>query len=760
MIEQGTILDNTYQIIKPIGSGGGGEIYLADHLRLEKTVVIKKIKDSVKGLIADRGEADVLKNLRHPYLPQITDYFIENNQVYTVMEYIEGESFQQLLEAGRKFAAKDIVKWGTQLSEVLAYLHSQKPPIIHRDIKPANIMLTPEGDIRLIDFNVSLGQEEYVGVLAHSDGYSPVEQYGIMRGENRSFAGERDGVRIEGTARLGRTAQGGENGTETQLLMDSGDETAILRGEQDDETELLCYDSGETGNERRGEDNAQFSISSMERKYTRLPMVNEQSDIYSLGATLYHMITGKRPRKATEQVIPLSECCDHASDGLIYIIDKAMQKDPDKRFRTADKMHDAFVNIRKLDHEYVSYALKRDVLFGIVIIAACCSIICTVLGYKMMRTEEYNTYVQQIEVANGYVQQGQMEQACEVCERAVEMRPEDLAAYVELVHIYYVWQKYEEGIERVEQLEVDTGGLTEETGAQWAALQFLSGECYMELGAFASAADCYQNAIAFQPEMGEYYTRCAIALARAGSPEEAETFLEEALQRGINDAVLYLTKAEIMLSEGQYTEAETLIYQALEMAQDSDISYHAYLTAAKLYEDGAEEIDNAAEKEKELLEAAVRDLENSYALSLSEKLGDVYYELARQERDVAQAKTYYENALVCFTDIFQSGYQNFHVMQNMAVINQMLEDYEEAEKILLDMIEIYPENYRGYMYLALLYTEIQNKISIEKRDYSAIFTYYDKAETLYQRELNNGEGIDVNMQILGNMIEDFRKLSD
>lgn len=768
MIEQGTILDNTYRIIRPIGSGGGGEIYLAFHLRLETTVVIKKIKDHVKGLIANRGEADILKNLRHPYLPRVSNYFIENNQVYTVMEYIEGESFQQLLEAGRKFAAKDIIKWGTQLSEVLTYLHSQTPPIIHRDIKPANIMLTPEGDIRLIDFNVSVGQEDYVGILAHSDGYSPWEQYGIMRSERQSGAGRSREAAAEETELTAAAMQSNEAEIYTELLQESdagvlcGDETAILQEKhgQTDETEFLIPDGQSGWNEADSGIGTGDRGSSMERKYETLPRVDERSDIYSLGATLYHLITQKRPARATEHVTPLSECSVHVGDGLLYIIEKAMQEDPAKRFQTASKMHDAFVHIKKLDHEYVVYAFKRDILYGFVIAAACCSLVCTVLGYKKMKAEEYSAYVERIEIANEYSIQGRMQEAEEACVYATRMRPDDLAAYVELVHIYYIWQKYDEGIAQAEQIAADIGNPAQEAYEQCAALQFLAGECCMELEEFGEAADYYKKAISFWPSEGEYYTRCAIALARAGEQEEADVFLEDAIQKGIPDATLYLTKAEITLGQKKYEEAETLIYKALEMTQDNDLCYHAYLTAARIYEDGAEVIDDAMEKERELLESAVAHLESGYALSLSEKLGDIYYELAGQEKNVKRAASYYENALACFNDIYQKGYQNFHVMQNMAVINQTLENYEEAEAVLLDMINVYPEDYRGYMYLTLLYTEIQNNISIDKRDYSAIFEYYEKAQRLYQREISNGESMDVNMQILEGMMKDIRKLAD
>lgn len=752
MIEQGTILDNTYKIIKSIGAGGGGEIYLADHLRLEKQVVIKKIKDNVKGLIENRGEADILKKLSHPYLPQVYDYFIENNQVYTVMEYIEGENFKQILEQGKKFAAKDIIRWGTQLSEVLAYLHSQTPPIIHRDIKPANIMLTPKGNICLIDFNVSLGEEEKRGVLAHSDGYSPIEQYGVIRTESKFQSVQHKNIGMDETEILSDAESGGHESDETEIL-----ETA-----KSDETELLLWTDEKKGYEAVPALSSSISVStsSMERKYEVLPMIDERSDIYSLGATLYHMITKKPPEKATERVTPLSECNDKVSDGLIYIVEKAMQEKPEKRFQTADKMHDAFVNIKKLDHEYISYAVKRDFLIGLLIVSFCSSIVCTVLGYKKHQAEKYNAYVAQMEAANEFYIQGMLQEAKEACEYAVEMRPEDITAYVELVHIYYTCQDYEEGLKQIQQLVSAGEKITEESDSQWAMLQFLAGECYMGLGEFNLAADSYKKAIRLKPEEGNYYTRCAIALARAGDEEGAEVFLEDALQKGISDAALYLTKAEIMLSEKKYGEAEELIYKVLDMTQDGDIRYHAYLTAARIYEEGRNELADASEKERELLETAIESLDSSYALSLSEKLADVYYELAGQEENQDKSTEYYKKALSYFNSIFQNGYRNLHVLQNIAIINQTLENYEEAEAALLDMLEIYPEDYRGYMYLTLLYTEIQNKMSIENRDYSIIFEYYDKAENLYQRSLNNGEGVDTNMQILGGMIEDLKKLAD
>ncbi|MCI8524076.1 MAG: serine/threonine protein kinase, partial [Lachnospiraceae bacterium] len=73
-LQKGTLLENTYEILEEIGSGGGGVVYKARHLRLQTDVVVKKIRDEVLGKVKSRQEADILKNLKHPYLPRVYDF--------------------------------------------------------------------------------------------------------------------------------------------------------------------------------------------------------------------------------------------------------------------------------------------------------------------------------------------------------------------------------------------------------------------------------------------------------------------------------------------------------------------------------------------------------------------------------------------------------------------------------------------------------------------------------------------------------------
>ena len=178
MLKTGMILGGTYQILGEIGSGGGGVVYKARHIRLQTDVVVKRIRDEVRGKIQSRQEADVLKKLKHPYLPRVYDFIETPEAVYTVMDFIPGISMDKALAQYGRFAQKYVLQWAKELGEALAYLHNQKPAIIHSDIKPANIILTPDGHICLIDFNISIAIDSSMkATLGISAGYSSPEQY-------------------------------------------------------------------------------------------------------------------------------------------------------------------------------------------------------------------------------------------------------------------------------------------------------------------------------------------------------------------------------------------------------------------------------------------------------------------------------------------------------------------------------------------------------------------------------------------------------
>ena len=119
------IIASTYELIEEISYGGGGRVYLANHKRLNKKVILKadKRKLSTREDLL-RREVDILKNLSNSYIPQVYDYFVEDGVVYTVMEYIDVESLDKPLKRGEHFQQKIVIKWGIQLLSALEYLHA------------------------------------------------------------------------------------------------------------------------------------------------------------------------------------------------------------------------------------------------------------------------------------------------------------------------------------------------------------------------------------------------------------------------------------------------------------------------------------------------------------------------------------------------------------------------------------------------------------------------------------------------------------
>lgn len=165
----------TYRDVHKINKGGTGTIYLAYHCNLNKYVVLKNINSS-QNLLMMRREVDILKNLKHRYLPAIYDFIEYNGKYFIVEDFIEGEDLTYYLEQNISLPESYIIKWMRQLCEVLDYLHSRTPIIIHSDIKPGNIMIDKNGDVCLIDFNISIFNEQNSRVIGYSNYYCAPEQ--------------------------------------------------------------------------------------------------------------------------------------------------------------------------------------------------------------------------------------------------------------------------------------------------------------------------------------------------------------------------------------------------------------------------------------------------------------------------------------------------------------------------------------------------------------------------------------------------------
>ncbi|WP_066377541.1 MULTISPECIES: serine/threonine-protein kinase [unclassified Anabaena] len=192
MLQVEQILHDRYQVLRQLGNNGIRQTWLAKDLQAHDTensqVVVKLLAfggavqwDDLK--LFER-EAQILKQLNHPRIPQYIDYFCVDDRTLwfgLVQEYIPGESLKEKLTAGKRFTEKQAKKIATEVLKILMYLHELNPGVLHRDIKPSNLILGEDKHIYLVDFGAVQDKAAKEGVtftVVGTYGYAPMEQYG------------------------------------------------------------------------------------------------------------------------------------------------------------------------------------------------------------------------------------------------------------------------------------------------------------------------------------------------------------------------------------------------------------------------------------------------------------------------------------------------------------------------------------------------------------------------------------------------------
>lgn len=267
--KRGEIIGGRYRLVREIGRGGFGAVYEAEDLQWARARVALKETFDPAHIAQYRAEFAVLSRLRHDHLPRYHHVFEDETSGYLVMEYVPGQSLQEVIEKkrGPLLEAQVLGAYGLQLCDALIHLHSQSPPVVHRDIKPANVRLTPEGLVKLVDFG--LVKEMSTGAAGGAAGastglgtpaYAPPEQWGM-------------------------------------------------------------------GGWRTG----------------------PHSDIYSLGATLYHLLTGQEPPSAVERasggpvLVRPAQVNRALRTAVSDVVVKAMAMEPSARFRDVETLKTALL---------------------------------------------------------------------------------------------------------------------------------------------------------------------------------------------------------------------------------------------------------------------------------------------------------------------------------------------------------------------------------------------------------------------------------
>ncbi|MBX3057744.1 MAG: serine/threonine-protein kinase [Anaerolineae bacterium] len=189
-LQPGDMLQDRYRIVGTLGSGGFSSVYKARDMRFPNVTKLCAIKEMVIStpdpqmreltIKSFEREASMLAMLDHPAIPDVSDYFTEEDRSYLVLDIIRGKDLDQWLEESTEMLDQaTALEWAIQLCDALDHLHNQRPqPIVFRDVKPSNIMLDQYGRIVLIDFGIAkVFETGDKGTMIGTEGYSPPEQY-------------------------------------------------------------------------------------------------------------------------------------------------------------------------------------------------------------------------------------------------------------------------------------------------------------------------------------------------------------------------------------------------------------------------------------------------------------------------------------------------------------------------------------------------------------------------------------------------------
>jgi serine/threonine protein kinase len=156
--DKSIVLARRYRVVRKLGEGGMGTVWLAEDIKLDDRPVAIKMLPAIlssnpRGIRQLKQEAKLAMHLSHPNIVTLRAFEEEDGSAFLVMDYVEGQTLEQLLAEKETLPEDEVIRLFTPIAEALDYAHSQK--VVHRDIKPSNILIRKDGTPFITDFGVA-----------------------------------------------------------------------------------------------------------------------------------------------------------------------------------------------------------------------------------------------------------------------------------------------------------------------------------------------------------------------------------------------------------------------------------------------------------------------------------------------------------------------------------------------------------------------------------------------------------------------------
>lgn len=461
-----------------------------------------------------------------------------------------------------------------------------------------------------------------------------------------------------------------------------------------------------------------------------------RTDLYSLGVTMYHLVTGKSPYEPPYQFVPARQLDGKLSRGIEYILDKCVQPEPEARYQSVDQLLDDLDHIYRFDKAWKRVQTIKRVRAAVIVMLLLASIGLMAAGRMVMAEEKEDQYSALLAQASE-LYTTDYDEALAALDQARALFPDRVDADRQQTYALYLNGKWQEcvdfGSQALEKFGADT-----QTRLSMAAAQF-------ELGEYEQAAEGFaQGGELSVDDMRDY----AVCLGRLGQIGQAEHVLADLTGKGAHPDVTQYVQGEVYFAQKNYLEGETAFLNALEQAETAALTRRCYVSLGDLYRDcaalartGSSPIQEPATKSAELLSSAVVQEGLRYDTVLWEMLAMAYFEA--YHIDTTVPPDYLTRAADCFNRVIELGVTKEYLYSNLYTIYYELGAYNQAEQALAAYQEMFPDSYMPHALRGMMLITVENKKPQEQRDFSAALAEYEAAgamlrssdETTYYQQL-------------------------
>jgi len=428
-----------------------------------------------------------------------------------------------------------------------------------------------------------------------------------------------------------------------------------------------------------------------------------RTDIYSLGVTLYHLVTGKSLNEPPFEVRPIRTWDPSLPEGLEYIIEKCTQTEPEKRYQNCKELAYDLENIDKLTRSYKKVLYQKVSVFAVLVMMFLTFSMTAVFGYNGMKKEHFQDYMKVVNEASIALINGEEASAIELLEEAILIDNKRPDAYINLLDIYISMDETDKGIAKIRSYMNGKYGNIHQNNE----LLFKVGMTYFDENRdYQSALKYFAQIDEEEIEAVQFYTSLATSMGSLNL--DYDQFLEElidfeqyndTLPNDVKKVENYNALANIFLSyRGQIEEANRMTIQVIEKAQ----------------------------KVLQILDD--KQLNVLYLDKFENKLAQSYYSRAIIEDEESKKRQDFHKAIEHYTNLLDyDTFANEEILETIGVIYIEIGAYQKAEQQFKMMIEQYPNYIAAYVQLGNLLLDQEQSKPEEKRDYSTVKKVYQNA---------------------------------